>query len=79
MEIREDKFKNGRLKIRFHVKQDAQGKEVKHGLYTRWYANGNKKLEGRYVNGKKEGTFTEWRINGSKESETVFKKCHRAL
>ena len=36
----------------------------KHGPWTWWYDNGQKKYQGNYDNGKKNGEWFEWTSNG---------------
>jgi antitoxin component YwqK of YwqJK toxin-antitoxin module len=44
----------------------------KHGLWTTYYANGNKRSEGEYNRGKKEGVWIQYFANGNKMSEGTF-------
>tara|TARA_Y100000590_G_C15448066_1_gene911573 strand:- start:183 stop:788 length:606 start_codon:yes stop_codon:yes gene_type:complete len=43
------------------------------GKYVSYYANGQKKEEGKYKNGKKEGLHVEWKENGCKNSSYEYK------
>jgi antitoxin component YwqK of YwqJK toxin-antitoxin module len=45
----------------------------KHGYWTTYYANGNKRSEGLYNRGKKEGVWIQYWQNGSKKSEGTFR------
>ena len=47
--------------------------DLKNGLQTEWYDNGQKRIEGYYNDGKKEGLHTEWETNGWKEIERNYK------
>ena len=42
-------------------------------LEQEWYDNGNKKLEGKYKDGKKEGKWIYWWKNGDKLYESEYK------
>jgi len=44
--------------------QDSNGTVVKHGPFIEWYANGNKRSEGRYEHGKRAGRWTYWDEQG---------------
>ena len=35
--------------------------------FKKWYDNGNKRVEGHYVNGERNGVWTEWDENGQKK------------
>ena len=45
---------------------------IKHGLWTRYWDNGNKKAEGLYKNSFKEGLWIEWFKNGDKYLEILY-------
>jgi antitoxin component YwqK of YwqJK toxin-antitoxin module len=45
----------------------------KHGLWVTYYANGNKRSEGRYERGKKQGPWVQYWPNGNKKSEGTFR------
>ena len=47
--------------------------EIKLDLWTYWYDNGQKKIEGTYKDGKGDGVKTWWDKNGQKENEITFK------
>lgn len=55
---------------------DSTGK--KQGVWTRWYANGQKNYEIAYSEGLQDGKSTFWREDGSKQSEdySIKGKCH---
>lgn len=57
------------LRIAEYVKQ---GKDEKHGVWTSWYANGQKKMEGRYEYDMPVGKFGWWYPNGQKASQGVY-------
>ena len=43
-------------------KYDEQ--ELRNGVWTSWFENGNKNSEGKYVNGKEDGNYRVWHSNG---------------
>ena len=46
---------------------------TKHGLWTEWFRNRQKKVEAHYKDGKQDGRVTEWYMNGQKKSEKHYK------
>ena len=51
---------------------------IKNGIkvkdsFKKWYDNGNKRVEGHYVNGERDGLLTQWHENGKKEYEKTYK------
>lgn len=48
----------------WQVKVFSDNSEVKDGPYKEFYPDGNKFVEGRYVDGQKEGDWTFWGKNG---------------
>ncbi len=46
------------------VKYTPVGQDVKHGCWTAWHPNGQKRVEGIYENDLPEGEFTWWYPNG---------------
>ena len=44
-----------------------------HGLWTHWYKNGHKELEGTNKDGKYNGLFINYYENGQKWSEVIYK------
>ncbi len=47
-------------------------KNGKQGIWTRWWNNGQKKIQGHYINSVKYGIWTEWIENGEKYSEIFY-------
>ena len=45
---------------------------TKHGLWTYWYSNGQKKMQCNYHYGVKSGPCIKWCKNGDKESEALY-------
>ena len=48
-------------------------KNGKQGIWTRWWNNGGKKIQGYYIDSVKYGKWTEWMENGEKYSEMFYK------
>ena len=85
-ELREEKYPNGSLKSRGHVRQDADKNHVLVGLWTYWFPNGQKEAEGDYRNGReggkrgdtgllvdgRNGPWTIWYENGQKRSASTY-------
>ncbi|MGD8452365.1 MAG: hypothetical protein PVJ57_11150 [Phycisphaerae bacterium] len=63
-EVIEERWPDGTLRLRRGVLRLDDGQELDHGLFTRWYANGQKEFEGQFVRGKKEGITKRWHDNG---------------
>jgi hypothetical protein len=42
------------------------------GHFTWWYSNGQKQLEGEYIDGKQDGKFVWWHPNGMKMMEGEY-------
>ena len=55
-----EEYANGLIKSRGYIK----GKNIRTGEWTFWYANGQKKAEGRYVDHEKEGDWIYWLKDG---------------
>ena len=65
----EEYFENGRQRFVEHYKNGWK----KHGLWTIWYANGQKREETNYIDGKKDGLEIWWYENGQKRREVTYK------
>ena len=44
----------------------------KNGLFTKYYPDGKKMTQGKYILGKKEGPHTSWYENGNKKDEITY-------
>jgi hypothetical protein len=51
----------------------AKPDETRHGLYTLWFASGDRGLQGSYKAGKLHGTWTRWYETGGKQSEAAYR------
>jgi antitoxin component YwqK of YwqJK toxin-antitoxin module len=49
------------------------GPPQKHGLWTAWYPNGNKQVEGTYDRDAPQGKFTWWYESGEKQAEGEYR------
>ena len=65
-------FKKGNIKSK-KVFIGTITTEGKNGNWIRWWDNGRKKSEGRYLNSVKDGLWTEWTELGDKYSELLYK------
>lgn len=54
------------------TKVDEYPHEERCGRWTAWHTNGQKKLEGSYVEGQAEGRYTWWHENGQKRAEGEY-------
>lgn len=50
-----------------------EGEPVKHGTWTSWYQNGQRKLEGIYDNDVPTGEFVWWHSNGQKSLVATYR------
>lgn len=66
IEQREVRWPNGQVKERYQVRVDREGREVKQGGYSSWYANGQKECEGAFQDGLKNGRWRGWYESGTK-------------
>lgn len=73
-EKKEIYWDNGKIRERWTEKALEEGKSVKHGQYTQWHSNGQKGIEGKFVDGLKHGKHQIWFSNGQKTSEKNFVK-----
>ena len=48
--------------------------DIKNGLYTEYYDNGQKSVEETYKDGKLDGNLTWWYPNGNKKWERHYKE-----
>jgi antitoxin component YwqK of YwqJK toxin-antitoxin module len=55
-----------------HVAELYGREMVVNGLYQVWYANGQKREETTYVNGKRNGLYQMWYANGQKCEEYTY-------
>jgi antitoxin component YwqK of YwqJK toxin-antitoxin module len=45
----------------------------RHGMYTAWYKNGQKKYEAMYKEGLRDGITNRWFENGQQQLESMYK------
>ncbi|MCX7668405.1 MAG: PKD domain-containing protein, partial [Atribacterota bacterium] len=63
--IYEERYPSGNVKLRYTYYVDKEGRRIKHGFETAFYANGKKKVEGSYEHGKKEGIWISYYESGN--------------
>jgi hypothetical protein len=51
---------------------DEKRNYVRHGSYNSWYENGQKKIQGKYVMGRRHGTWTMWNEKGKRIAEIQY-------
>lgn len=68
----EEFWPDGRPKLRKEVTTLGSGSIVDHGLYVRWFDNGNKEYEATYRHGKLHGTERAWHRNGKLWSQNHY-------
>lgn len=71
-EVVEERWPDGKLRLRKHVLRKPDGTLVNHGLYERWHDNGRKEYEALFVHGKTQGTTTRWHKNGEVWTQQEF-------
>ncbi|MCC6574118.1 MAG: CPBP family intramembrane metalloprotease [Planctomycetes bacterium] len=69
---RKDYYESGELEAERSVRVLSDGKEVNHGPYVRWYANGVKAEEGAFDNGEKVGLWRSWTSDGRNFFDGTF-------
>ena len=56
-----------------HLSEGKLKDGKKHGMWTRYYANGNKREEGKYAKDQKEGSWVRYDKDGAKETVCHYK------
>jgi|YNPBryunderm2012_1023409.scaffolds.fasta_scaffold00092_15 antitoxin component YwqK of YwqJK toxin-antitoxin module len=69
----EEKFPDGKLRVRKTVKFFSDNSTIPHGPYTEWHPNGQKFCEGSYEDGKRVGQWTYYYEDGSKAKQGTYK------
>jgi antitoxin component YwqK of YwqJK toxin-antitoxin module len=77
VDLVEEYWPNGQLKLRRYVLLSADGTEVDHGTFERWYDNGAKEYEAVFSFGKKEGLQVRYHRNGRRQSEQEYREGKR--
>ena len=72
VEVVEQYWADGALRLRKEVVKDSDGTFVNHGKYTRWHDNGRMAYKVSFVHGKKDGTATLWHKNGQVWTEEQY-------
>jgi hypothetical protein len=61
-------YDNGQIRVYYHINERGD----RHGLYKRWYRNGQLGAQCEYVNGHKYGLYQTWTENGQLEFYTWY-------
>jgi len=72
IEVGEERWDNGNLKIREEMKLDEEGEWILHGKTQTFWENGAKKLEMNYVNGIPHGPKLAWFPDGRPHSSGEY-------
>lgn len=72
VEIVEEDWPDGKIRLRRQVLRNPDGTLVNHGTYARWYPDARKEYEATFVQGKKHGIATLWHKNGRKWTEEHY-------
>lgn len=73
----EEHWPGGQLRLRKHVLHRDDGTVVDHGSFERWHDNGEKEYEAVFVHGKKEGTTVRYHKNGRKATQQEYRNGRR--
>lgn len=73
-EVIQEFWPNGKPKLQKEVIRRHDNSVVSHGLWTRWFDNGNKEYEATYADGRLHGKETAWHRNGVKWTEGHYEK-----
>ncbi len=73
-EVIREFWPDGKPKLQKEVVRLHDDSVVNHGLYTRWFDNGNKEYESTYKDGRLNGIETAWHRNGVKWTEGHYEK-----
>ncbi|HWA99675.1 MAG TPA: hypothetical protein VG713_14330, partial [Pirellulales bacterium] len=57
---------------------DYEGDDVRHGLWTEYHANGQKAMQGSYVDNVATGPFVWWHPNGQRAIEGEYDMGHQS-
>jgi antitoxin component YwqK of YwqJK toxin-antitoxin module len=72
VELIEDSWPNGQLRLRKYVQRQDDGTSVDHGSFERWHDNGEREYEADFIHGKKDGTTRRYHKNGQLSSEQEY-------
>jgi len=73
VQVIEQYWANGQLKVRREVLRRPDGSLVDHGSFIEWYDNGQKRYEAAYEHGRLHGVETQWHRNGQKSTEQHYR------
>ena len=72
IEVIEERWPDGNLKVRREVRRDEEGNAIPHGTTVTWWEDGQKKTELSFVDGVKHGPRIAWYRNGQMWSEGTY-------
>lgn len=72
VELIEERWPNGALRLQKQVVRQKDGTLLEHGTFVTWHDNGQKAYEAVYVHGRLEGVATSWHLNGQKWAEEHY-------
>lgn len=67
-----ERYPNGAVQTRWTVTRLPGGEEVMHGLWQEFYATGEKKAQGNYVEGRQDGAWISWHVDGRVETQGQY-------
>lgn len=59
-----EKYNNGNMKLAYSYYKDFEGEEVKHGLFNKWFPNGENWIQCEYVHGQLDGLWQYGKKDG---------------
>jgi antitoxin component YwqK of YwqJK toxin-antitoxin module len=77
IELVEEYWPDGSLKLRKQVLRLEDGTVADHGSFERWHKNGAKEYEAFFVRGKKDGTATRFHVNGQAWTRREYRNGKR--
>jgi antitoxin component YwqK of YwqJK toxin-antitoxin module len=77
VEVVEERYGSGRIKIRREVTQDEQGNYIRHGSWELWDAKGNAMASGSYRNDQRHGLWS--RVYTADEAELLSQAPYKAF
>ena len=72
IEVVEEHWPGGAIRLRREIKLDEKGEPVPHGVTTKWWESGEKKSELWFVNGIRHGPRLAWYRTGQTWSEGAY-------
>lgn len=73
LERRFEYWPDGTTQREWEVRVNVDGNETQHGLETKYYENGQKYMEGPWIDGTRQGAWRTWYTNGQLRGTGYFK------